>query len=162
MPPDAATMLATVRRIVGRRHRITRDEMRTILLTLQTDGLIELDNGWAETAYVAAHQRWQAEQEARRVAREERMRQLLRADPLTDVPPEVCADPLADLPQIEGPAPDPTLDDFADAWLRACTESMWSHFWARASRPQHVTRAAIQDQCATTSQAACIHSCALP
>lgn len=38
-------IIDTVRRAVGRRHRITRDEMRNILIALQMQGVVNLADG---------------------------------------------------------------------------------------------------------------------
>lgn len=104
-------ILAAVRRVVGRRHEISRQEMAAILAALGSEGLIDMDNGWggARTAYLAMDRRRMAIVAERDAAE----RAIRRRDPLAEeldsLPPPSVRD--SDLAAMR-----PTVEELAQGW----------------------------------------------
>lgn len=105
-PRRGNRILAVVRRMVGRRHEITRSEMAAILTALGSEGLIEMDNGWGGTrfAYVAMDRRRQA---------------IRRAEELDHLQPPSVRD--ADLAAMR-----PTVEELAQGWAECARHSIVS------------------------------------
>lgn len=109
-PRRGSPILAVVRRIVGRHRNISRDEMAAILMVLHEEGLVDLDTGWGGS--IAARQAAEARVAAARQQREQAIANLLRRDPLADVPADLRAD--------DGEAGVLRVDDLAEGWAACC------------------------------------------